>query len=327
MGEIYSTAAGVLVWVAKSDSTSNEAIEAMSKCAEKAVEELLGASFSDEMIQHHQSGLLRSTFTDGELRAITAFLQRTWFRRAWTLQEVLLTKKAIGYCGQKSFLVNDVVLVAAALVRDGEFAAFHDHRPHLKAQSEKTAIQAAALIGAYVTCLWPAGGFRSRALLRYPIIDIELKIDRTFKWLVALDVFVHGMRSRSCSIPGDKIKAPLAFAMHKSFLHRNFSAHNMYLIKEILSSPEESPPEELYRKFAIFVIASMQNLDILSRVDHDYPPSTKKTPDLPSWVPDYSISGTSSHIDNNLLYQYNATMAITYSLVGTEGTRKYFSFT
>jgi hypothetical protein len=56
------------------------------------------------------------------------------------LQEVLLTKKAIGYYKQKSFLVNDIILVAAALVRDGKFAAFYNNRPQSKAQNKRNAI-------------------------------------------------------------------------------------------------------------------------------------------------------------------------------------------
>lgn len=133
-----------------------------------------------------------------------------------------------------------------------------------------------------------------------------MEIPRTFKWLVALELFVHEARQRNCSKLEDTILAPLAFALHKEFVPKTpgfvplaSEAHRMVNCRFSVM--------ELYPKFTQFMIDSMANLDVLSRAHRDVLRNdTTEELNLPSWVPPFQQAGTTSLIDDLLFTQYNA---------------------
>jgi len=152
----------------------------------------------------------------------------------------------------------------------------------------------------------PAGGFGSRALLRYPKIDFKMEIPRTSKWLVALELFVHEARQRNCSKLEDKVLAPLAFALHEKFVPESLDFPPFEREARRLIDCR-FPVTELYPKFTRFMIESMANLDILSRACRDtLPRDATDELNLPSWVPPFEKAGTTSLIDDLLFTRYNA---------------------
>ena len=134
-----------------------------------------------------------------------------------------------------------------------------------------------------ISCTYPASGFGEREFLRYHKIDYKQTVPRTYKWQVALELLVHEARQRECSNPKDRIIAPLAFAMHKTFLPEveNFTALEIG-IQRTLSSCQSISTQELYCRFTHFMISEMGDLDILSRthrnededtdLGYNYPP-------------------------------------------------------
>jgi hypothetical protein len=129
---------------------------------------------------------------------------------------------------------------------------------------------------------------------------------------VALELLIHEARQRECSEAKDRIIAPLAFAMHKTFLPEveNFTALEIE-IQRILSSCQSISTKELYCRFTHFMISEMGNLDILSRThrndeDEDENEDTDLGIQLPFWVPPFHRAGSTSLIDELLVTKYDA---------------------
>lgn len=161
-------------------------------------------------------------------------------------------------------------------------------------------------ISAWLGLKRPASGFGSRALLRYPKIDHKDEIPRTFKLLVALELLVHEARHRNCSNLEVKVLAPLAFALYERFMpHDSNFSHIETKARDLLD--HGVPVAKLFLKFKLFMIESMESLDILSRLQSDNGQiESVQGPKLPSWVPSFQKVGTSSLIDDLLLTQYEA---------------------
>jgi hypothetical protein len=161
-----------------------------------------------------------------------------------------------------------------------------------------------------ISCTYPASGFGERAFLRYHEIDYKQIVPPTYKWLVSLELLVHEARQRECTNPKDRIIAPLAFAMQKTFLSEveNFTALEIE-IQRILSSCQSISTQELYCRFTHFMISSMGNLDILSRTHRNDEYKDEDTDlgiQLPSWVPPFHRAGSTSLIDELLVTKYDA---------------------
>lgn len=161
-----------------------------------------------------------------------------------------------------------------------------------------------------ISCTYPASGFGEREFLRYHKINYKQTVPRTYKWLVALELLVHEARQRECSEAKDRIIAPLAFAMHKTFLPEleSFTALEID-IQRILSSCQSISTQELYCRFTHFMIREMGNLDILSRTHRNDEVEDEDTDlgiQLPSWVPPFHRAGSTSLIDESLVTKYDA---------------------
>ncbi|KAI0905867.1 hypothetical protein F4823DRAFT_566350 [Ustulina deusta] len=148
--------------------------------------------------------------------------------------------------------------------------------------------------------------FGSRALLRYPKIDPDRSIPRTFKSLVALELLVHESRARNCSKLEDKVLAPLSSALHDIFTSQT---PDYFPVKRAASSLLncQLSATDLYTRFARFLTNSMKNLDILSRAHRqDSQTEPHQRIDLPSWVPPFQDPGSSSLIDELLFTRFGA---------------------
>jgi len=291
MPEIYSKASLVIIWLGKSDPTSDEAIRLIRTDS---------AANLMSLTQPVGQAVSSFEFTTQQWQAIANLLLRKWFSRLWTLQEVILPTKTTALCGSRRFQIDEATILAAALLRTNRHLSMVNIARPLQAARAANWLYAAAATGAWLGCSWAGGGFGTRAFLRYAEVNYRLRVPRSFKWLVALEVLVHEMRQRECSDWKDKIMAPLAFAINyapasgcKQFEDR---------IKDLLNYSKST--SELYRKFTTFMIDSMSNLDILSRIDGRHCVEENKF-NLPSWVPHFNDAGTSSLIDDLLFTKFD----------------------
>lgn len=102
MGEIYTMADQVLIWLGEYISCAYELMEMLSALRQKIVD------FQDEA-KYLSSGAIRINFlTDPEIQnlrwdLLSDCLDHMWFWRVWVLQEVVNSKKATIYCANCSY--------------------------------------------------------------------------------------------------------------------------------------------------------------------------------------------------------------------------------
>ncbi|ROV88037.1 hypothetical protein VPNG_10355 [Cytospora leucostoma] len=281
MPRIYYGASSVIIWLGKDDVSTPEAVEILNNL------QYQGALLTQSMMRYVATTSFLDSIPHGKKHALQLLFRRRWFDRVWTLQEVLLPQRTRCLCGPYELNIADASQFAAHLLKVmlSGLAASETWR---------------------VPDLLPICGFGSRAFLRFPKIDRKLEIPGSFKWLVALELFVHESRQRNCCKLEDKVLAPLAFALHDQFAPE--TPDYLPLKTEARSLIDcRISVIELYRKFTHFMIDSMANLDILSRAHRDVPhDDATKELNLPSWVPPFQKPGTTSLIDDLLFTQYNA---------------------
>ena len=91
MGQIYSSAASVLVWLGEASFDSGSAIDAIPMLTEVASND--AAELWLERLGHDD--FLRKVFS------LAHFFHRPWWSRKWVIQEVALAKQAIVLCGER----------------------------------------------------------------------------------------------------------------------------------------------------------------------------------------------------------------------------------
>ena len=215
------------------------------------------------------------------------------------------------FCRQERDASHELDVEAASILAALSLRIVQGKRPTSGSLKESDGLSIDVLSGTACISAWqgltrPAGGFGSRAFLRYPQIDYQLKVSGSFKRTVVLEIFVHEARQRNCSRPEDKGLAPLAFTLHEKFVPKS-SYFPMVANKarEIVNC--RLSVTELYLRFTRFMIRSMANLDILSRTNWDFMRNGEsKQVQLPSWELPFQDVETTSLVDDLLFTQYHA---------------------
>lgn len=93
MGDIYSTATKVIIWLGEEDSNSTRAVELLDQLGSR----LEQSEMAGRRTRYKDS--TRLPWTESDWEAIQELLTRPWFTRIWILQEVQLAREAVVYCG------------------------------------------------------------------------------------------------------------------------------------------------------------------------------------------------------------------------------------
>ncbi|KAM0551930.1 hypothetical protein ACHAPJ_008269 [Fusarium lateritium] len=117
MGEIYSIAAKVDIWVGKTSQDSPEAIPLIEHLAgllhEMDGEEIQRVALNDSKFD----SLGRPPPSSSKWKPVAALMNRNWFKRAWVIQEVALAKKASLFYGNKGMISWKVFLDAMLMTQ------------------------------------------------------------------------------------------------------------------------------------------------------------------------------------------------------------------
>jgi Heterokaryon incompatibility protein (HET) len=98
MGQIYSNASEVLLWLGATADGSNEAMNLLSKEYSYSISRECWVRFGRRnQVTKGKDGLHFTTY--GERRALTALFSRPYWQRLWVLQEILLASRVVIYCG------------------------------------------------------------------------------------------------------------------------------------------------------------------------------------------------------------------------------------
>lgn len=107
MAKIYQAATQVIVWLGSADRLGDQALELVAGIAALSVGERAQLRPRD-VTSNHANKLLDLNHWEALIR----FFQRSWFDRVWIIQEVVLAKTAIVWCGQKSMSFDHIGVVS-----------------------------------------------------------------------------------------------------------------------------------------------------------------------------------------------------------------------
>ena len=300
MDQIYLQSKHVLVWLGGADHMSATSILLLNKLTEigwatrNEKGEYVGLELLPEMElndpRFYEILGMERHISPGEWSHIFAFLNRSWFRRAWVIQELGLAKKATVVCGlhvfnaaalhkwilflEKMHILPKIKALGPSIVAGSELRSENSYWHHSGEDRPDTY----TLYNSQEVSEWNTRMFLSLEYVRQKRngINKEFTSVKAFekKSLPPLSVSLMLFRSTQASDPRDNIYAFLGVS-HGGTLP----------IPPSLVPDYSLSPAQVYIQWAKFLIPSDAHLFLLSLVED---PSLRKMDDLPSWVPDFS---------------------------------------
>ncbi|KAF3057516.1 hypothetical protein CFAM422_012386 [Trichoderma lentiforme] len=254
MADIYRQAKKVTIWLGKADEHTDRACTFIEKFARSwaIASGTDHQAIVDELKQHAQ------------LSALASFFNRTWFRRVWVVQEVVLSQAATVICGSCVFSWDDITEVSHYLATTVSKQEFHAAGLDLQELPYKNPAKMAAV---------------RRDLVKLAVVGKYLERDRDST------ILLHSLiRFRNWdSFRGhDKVYALLG--IHKAALGLEDAEPDSPLYPRY-----EQDMCKAYIGIAKYILENTSDLLLLAHVEGE---DFQSIPSLPSWVPDWSVKGT-----------------------------------
>ncbi|KZL71781.1 ankyrin and het domain protein [Colletotrichum incanum] len=255
MGRIYSSCERTIAWLGAEDVDSLACTKMFAKLGsipEDQLECLTGKQISNKL------GL-----TDADWFSLARFMNRDWWHRKWTLQETVLPKDIVFWCGRDEFCRSNLLHA----IRNADIQLWKGVKVPDDPIRCRTAVPQRVLDSWFV---WP---YVLWYLTRKP--EVRARID---------SVAPNYARLRSSSDARDSVYSII------SFLGDN--------IKENISVDYEKAPADVFTEYVRAANLDLFLYEIGGR-------ACRHIPDLPSWVPDYSVPQKPVdwiHIGGNVLY-------------------------
>jgi hypothetical protein len=121
MQEIYAGAERVLIWLGPASGDSDSAIAYMKRICKTigpyGIRSGEGVDISQYERKDFESALYLFTYPadHNKWTAVIRLLSRTWWDRAWVVQEVASAQNALCYCGKPSIPWHQVALIIRAI--------------------------------------------------------------------------------------------------------------------------------------------------------------------------------------------------------------------
>ena len=280
MGDIYYTAKAVIVWLGTEDEDAKCAVELQGRFAptigrlvdQDRGEEMIGYPFN--AIEFYEKFGIRQTSLE-EWKCYAKFDRRAWFGRTWIIQEIALAKQIHLACGALRPKWEDMFLLGAFMrvTYWGAVLMGFLRRP----DHETTPGNRQWAIASF------AGGFRvngpqslgPRMYCEHVCAANNVNARDAF-----LEYLLLMTRTTKASDPRDKVLGVLGL------FTRLCGPNNAKLQLHY-----EMSVEDVYTLTAAYLLQRMPLTSYLSAVEDK---KRRKTKDLPSWVPDLSVSHSSS---------------------------------
>ncbi|KAF2493874.1 HET-domain-containing protein [Lophium mytilinum] len=317
MDRIYRQAQQVVVWLGPSDSMTDPAFKAIIAMAGAPVDELHKLQGSRMLDPAPYKTLGIRMISKHEWQSMRALYERSWFSRAWTLQEFVLARKAVMFCGH-GFMKMQWLLLAAQntilLGWDSQLGMLGN----VEDTPENTSLYMQAhdaFVSKDTASSLPGKDQKRHVFTKYGTLQtgipsrerdlgvpisqessihtlvllsfLQLSQGRVSKerWLAQEDTFplqtvLVASRSRKCSNPADKLYAVLGLVPEASW--------------QYLPIDYSMPVVELYTRAAFVMIRATRSLSILSYVGDK---TFRRYKALPSWVPDLTHPGLNMPLD------------------------------
>jgi hypothetical protein len=290
MGSIYAQAQGTFIWLGMDDEVSRVAFKAMTRfvlAVGKMWKEQGVATYNHGFRDHHYWERLGiESWTDREVNAIVHFFNRTWFERAWVVQEVALAKQVLIVCGGSTLWWDVLHPLSQFLYVSGWAHEFHT----LKAKA--LGLPCVSPPGAVPMILQKLRDSYAKGVLCEKLSQevvtfaaLEASPDKIKLFYRALDVAISTFRPFKATIAQDKVYAPLSLITHL-FASSSSSPPTILIPKVDYTETKE----ETFIRFTAAILQHSDNLSFLShretRTSSDFRPRHHTR--LPSWVPDLS---------------------------------------
>ncbi|KAI2606396.1 HET-domain-containing protein [Hypoxylon fragiforme] len=126
MADIYRSAERVIVWLGTADKYTEPAWELINKLNTLRKEELPTINIRSFGNKHYND-LLGSVNSPEHWRALALLFGRSWFTRAWVVQELVLARSTVILCGKYSFDWNAIVSVSDFMAKRTSANTFQQH--------------------------------------------------------------------------------------------------------------------------------------------------------------------------------------------------------
>ena len=266
MGEIYANALGTWVWLGPEREDRLGAKEAINKSLEAA--DAHPGCFANSTFTYDKATYARMDLLDGpthhEIRAFARLLDRSWFQRAWIVQEVALSKTVVLIWGDKTrevtkwqwlnrtgFLLQQYLYSFESLEGDLEPARRLVFEALLSLKKGRANIQR--------------------------IDSLRHSVARGHRF--DLSWVLEHVRQFHASEPRDKVYAALGMAANGDIVRVNYNLSE----------------SDVYLNATRAILESTHDLAVLGHCC----PSSKTS--LPSWVPDFAISNPAPALKTSLL--------------------------
>lgn len=198
MGEIYSSATRVLVWLGPESPDSDLAMKLVDQLGKVLQFDPLSEAFTLKWNGAAESDWVKVAepvpYDEAEFRALQNLFARPWFERLWVVQEVLNSTEAIVVCGRQQTSWQSVMVTVCCLER----------------KNTKTS---------------PREGWRSR------LVQIEDVFDTSYdRGLLNL---VDRTRELQCTDDRDRIYAVLSLAKDRVKIKPDYSLSTIQVFREV----------------------------------------------------------------------------------------------
>ncbi|KAF2681084.1 hypothetical protein K458DRAFT_310422 [Lentithecium fluviatile CBS 122367] len=275
MAEIFKKAQNVIVWLGKEDEYTMDAlttIEKVSAVPEEAWSSVPYTSFYDPI---QSSTYQRPDLSYHNWLGFIALINRPWFKRAWAMQEIALAKSATVVCGDKTFPWEKLSRTLSFIKASKWYHHLQTEKlRHVKSLQKNAGQYKRILQSKLDVGVGPV--YLNATRLKLSKIDSTDPNEQNQKPPLRMLIDTH--RFSKSTDPRDKVYAFLGLA------DRNMAPFR--------SQPNSLVPnynlsvQEVYLETARVLMTSYRNLSLLSHVED---PSQTRIPNLPSWVPDYSV--------------------------------------
>ncbi|KAI4268415.1 MAG: hypothetical protein LQ337_007853 [Flavoplaca oasis] len=260
MTDVYASASRVVVWLGEEEEYTNLAVRIIKAFGSIRLQDLfridpLRPSVGTVVLANETVGLSIDKYG---CEALFWFYRRSWFTRIWVLQERALARQLAFQCGSQAVAREDLLNVAIYL-SNSNWTHVRFGRP----MDPDSALVSVPIISGIKNAL---------AVL---VFRLQKNADCGSQLLTAI------LLSRHCrsSNPRDKVYGLLGLLD---------SARETKPFNTILPDYRRTIPE-VYLQATKLLLESAEDLLILSTVvDRTH----KEVDDLPSWVPDYSVTST-----------------------------------
>lgn len=291
MGEIYRSAQHVLVWLGKANSKTSKVQQMIDDLAHTA-RSWEGQDSSANRPGLHDlsdpktmSSLGLTDVTEDDWLALLLFFQRRWWMRAWTFQEIVLSRQAVFHCGVYHFNWDDMVDVGQlvstlrlnmALTELGQRRCGREYQLYNMWSSRLTFTSLVAQI---------ADG-KEKPKEFYDQIELWFNSENVYSNPVPLLMsFARNLRSSGAADPRDKIFALCGLT---SIIARDYKLPPLQFAADYSKNVVEVYTE--------FMAQLLQSIGSLKMLNEPQVLEEANMPGLPSWVIDFSISRPNDYL-------------------------------